>query len=400
MDHLYQKAVASKRAVDIQAFKDAFTSRFTPANVLRFLHTSTFFGQPISNIPQIRPTVVSSSTPLIHRRQHQVLASKAEFRAGPFGPPAQRLGYNAAVRVVREQLYFASVFPMAAALINNDKLNVEDAFLRAEIVKLEDRAAVEDIPEVAENWRRVVDGNSPKLQAILQDIKAMVDSVRPAAPPVAGPQARSRSRLPQPPRGAASSRPAGRTAGGAHQRAGGSPRSTASSRAAPPRGEATRFSKMVIITPTVATAVYLWMFLSQEKFKAAHGPAPVLIHQDLSLADRDRIVRRFSSETAAYTNILIGTFDTIGTAANLQRANYQILTSPLPRAREVTQAFGRTNRTGQKLVCVHKILTLEENPVDRANLCMIADTTVTSNVFNMSERLQTADLSGKWNAEA
>lgn len=157
---------------------------------------------------------------------------------------------------------------------------------------------------------------------------------------------------------------------------------------------------MVIITPTVATAVYLWMYLSQVGFNIPHGPAasPILIHQDLSLADRDRILRRFNSETANYPHtILIGTFDTIGTAANLQRANYEILTSPLPRPREVTQAFGRTNRTGQKLMCVHKILTLEDNPVDRANMAMIADLDVTSNVCNMSERLQTEPLSdARW----
>lgn len=85
---------------------------------------------------------------------------------------------------------------------------------------------------------------------------------------------------------------------------------------------------------------------------------------------------------------MIGSFDTIGTGANLQRANYQILTSPLPRTREVSQAFGRTNRTGQKLPVVHKILVLEENPVDRANLCMINSRDIQSNPYNMSEKLE------------
>lgn len=384
MEQLYVKAMGRKRIDDIQAFKAAFTNLFTQNRVLRFMHSSTFFGQPISRIPQIRPTVVSSSTPFLYRRNHKELANKAEYAAGVQGPFAFRFGANIAIRLVREQLYFASVFPVAAALINDKSLHVDDTFMRAEITKLEDRTAVGTIPQVADYWERLGDGNSPKLQAIVKEIRAMIEaSVRPLPA----------SRLPRRPGSSVSTHAHG-------ARNSGESGSLRIGQAATATKKPTRYAKMVIITPTVATAVYLWMYLSQVGFNIPHGPAasPILIHQDLSLADRDRILRRFNSETANYPHtLLIGTFDTIGTAANLQRANYEILTSPLPRPREVTQAFGRTNRTGQKLMCVHKILTLEDNPVDRANMAMIADLDVTSNVCNMSERLQTEPLSdARW----
>lgn len=60
----------------------------------------------------------------------------------------------------------------------------------------------------------------------------------------------------------------------------------------------------------------------------------------------------------------------------------------MPRIREVAQAFGRTNRTGQRLPVVHKILVLEDSPVDRANLCLLAQRDIKSNVYRMNEKLQ------------
>ncbi|CAN8096114.1 unnamed protein product [Discula destructiva] len=349
LDRLYKKAVATRGPNDIQTFMDLFHSIFYPGNVLRFLHTSTFFGEPVSNVLHVQPSVVSGKTPLINRNQVQTLASKAEYRAAPIGPPAQGLGHNSAVRLVRDALYFVSVFPAAAALINEGKIQVDDAFMREEIVKLADRSAVGTIAMVAQYWKRVTEtAKNPKIAAIVREIVHMFNSDRPTV----------------------SSAPASKRAPRARQQ------------------EAIRLNRMVIVTPTVATALFLYMYLSQEKFRALHGPGPVLIHQDLSLGDRDTIIRRFSSETNSYHSVLIGTFDTLGTGTNLQRANYQILTSPLPRTTDVAQAFGRTNRTGQTLPVVHKILVLEDNPVDRANMCLIAQRDIKSNTYRMSEKLE------------
>lgn len=278
----------------------------------------------------------------------QRLAARAEARIAPGYPPAQALEVNQGAVVARDELYFVSLFPAAADLINDGTLNVDDRFIRKQVVTLEDRRQVASLPIVRDHLSRVI-YTGPKLKAILDEISRMNEADRLDRPPPV--------KLPR-------------------------------GKAPPNYGRGTtRVRKMVIVTPNLTTAVFLSVYLRQPQFAAQYNPNPVLLHKDLSVATRSAIIMEFSKEIGG-PRILVGPFDTIGTATNLQRANYQILTSPLPRIREVAQAFGRTNRTGQPLEVHHKMLVLEDSPVDTANLCMLAQCEIKSNLYDLSKKLE------------
>ncbi|KAJ4423772.1 hypothetical protein N0V82_001510 [Gnomoniopsis sp. IMI 355080] len=279
----------------------------------------------------------------------QRLAARAEARTAPGYPPAQALEVNQGAMVARDELYFVSLFPAAAEIINDGTMNVDDRVIRKQIVTLEDRRKVASLPMVRDHLSRVISNDGPKLKAILEEISKMNEA----------------DRLDRP-----------------------APVKPARGKAPPTYGKETnRVRKMVIVTPNLTTAIFLFMYLRQPHLSVQYNPNPVLLHKDLSVATRSAIIMDFSKEIGG-PRILVGPFDTIGTATNLQRANYQILTSPLPRIREVAQAFGRTNRTGQPLKVHHTILVLEDNPADTANLCMLAQCEIKSNIYNLSQKLE------------
>ncbi|KAJ4389039.1 hypothetical protein N0V93_006501 [Gnomoniopsis smithogilvyi] len=321
---------------------------FDPSIMLRFKHTTKFLDQQISNITPSQPEIVLLKTSWRSKTQMQRLAARAEARVGSGYPPAQALEVNQGAVVARDELYFVSLFPAAAELINDGTMNVDDRFIRKQIAMLEDRRQVASLPIVQEHLSRVI-SNGPKLKAIMNEISSMNEAEQLERPP---PLKLSRGKAPQ-------------TYG----------------------KDTTRVRKMVIVTPNLSTAVFLFMYLRQPQFAAQYHPQPVLLHKDLSVATRSAIIMDFSKESGG-PRILIGPFDAIGTATNLQRANYQILTSPLPRMREVAQAFGRTNRTGQPLEVHHKMLVLEDSPVDAANLCMLAQCEIKSNIYDLSQKLE------------
>lgn len=322
---------------------------FDPEVILRLRHSTKFLGQQISAVNLVKPGLFFVKTPWISKTHMQRLAARAEARVARGYPPAQALEVNQGALVARDELYFASLFPGAAASINDGRMNVDDRAIRKQVMALEDRKQVSTLPIVRDNLDRVI-STGPKLRAILNEIANMNEADR-----------RDRPRPTKGLRGKA--------------------RQTSAREAAP------RVRKMVIVTPTLTTAIFLFMFLKQSQFVAQYNPNPILLHKDLSVATRSAIITDFSKEIGG-PRILIGPFDTIGTATNLQRANYQILTSPLPRIREVAQAFGRTNRTGQPLEVHHTILVLEDNPVDTANLCMLAQCEIQSNIYDLNQKLE------------
>lgn len=327
-------------------------SVFDPSMLLRFRHSTKFLGQHISNVSITQPELVLVKTSWLAKSQMQRLAVRAEARVARGYPPAQALELNQGALVARDELYFASLFPAAAALINDGIMDVDDRVIRKQIVALEDRKQVASLPIVQDFLSRVVT-SGPKLKVILNEIANMNEADRQDRPPP--------SKLPRD--------------------------------KAPPTytKDTTRIRKMIIVTPTLTTAVFLYLYLKQPQFVVQYNPNPVLLHKDLSVSTRSAIIKDFSKDLGG-PRILIGPFDTIGTATNLQRANYQILTSPLPRMREVAQAFRRTNRTGQVLEVHHKILVLEDNPADVANLCMLAQCEIKSNIYDSSQKLEIREM--------
>lgn len=321
---------------------------FDPSIMLRFRHSSKFLGQPISNVTLVQPEIVLVKASRKFKTQMQRLAVRAEARVARGYPPAQALEVNQGAVVARDELYFASLFPDSAVLINDGMMNVDDRVMRERIVALEDRRQVATLPGVQDFLGQVIT-SGPKLKAILKEILNMNEADRLDRPPPA-------------------KVPRGRTQ-------------------QPLARESTRVRKMVIVTPNLTTAVFLYMFLRQSRLVVQYNPNPALLHKYLSVATRSAIIRDFSKDIGG-PRILVGPFDTIGTATNLQRANYQILTSPLPRIREVAQAFARTNRTGQPLEVHHKILVLTDNPADTANLCMLAQCEIKSNIYDPNQTLE------------
>lgn len=328
-------------------------SVFDPSIIVRFRHSTKFLGQPISNVPTTQPELILVRTSWGSKSQMQRLAVRAEARVARGYPPAQGLELNQGAIVARDELYFVSLFPAAASLINDGTMNVDDRVIRKQIVALEDRKQVASLPMVQDYLSRVIANSGPKLKAILKEISNMNEADRLDRPPP--------SKVPR-------------------------------DKAQPTyTKDTTRMRKMVIVTPNVTTAVFLFMYLRQPQFVVQYNPKPALLHKDLSVATRSAIIEDFSKEIGG-PRILIGPFDTIGTATNLQRANYQILTSPLPRMREIAQAFRRTNRTGQVLEVHHKILVLEDNPADVANLCMLAQCEIKSNIYDLNQKLAIQEM--------
>ncbi|PSR79517.1 hypothetical protein BD289DRAFT_94107 [Coniella lustricola] len=368
----HKDAVYKKTAEKMQDFLAMFRDMFTTKLVLRFLHSSTFLGQAVSSIQHVRPRLVVAATPRGQRAAVQTLATRSKESVPTHYGHADSLAH--APSVVRDELYFVSLFPAAARLINDGKMHVRDKDVRTKIRALEDRTHVLAIDEVLQHWRHV-GRHSPKLHLILSEVeRANADRrERPAATTGGGGVVV-----------VVSSAPPDLTR-----------RPSSSSRKQRPAAEDNNLAlkKLVILTPTVATAVYLYAWLRLEPSVQVHNINPVLYHEDLSRNARARIEQDFQSldrnrpgKRTART--LIATMAAAATGMNLQVANYQILTSPCPSAAELGQAFARTNRAGQPLPVHHSILVLDDSPIDRINMACLAQREIKSDPYALDAGLE------------
>lgn len=347
---LYSDATYKGVRTHINKFRAEFDKFFTPEIVVRFLHNSSFFGQPVSSIQNIQPTVVSRPTPRSYADHVRTLATKCK------GLVPSHLGYAdslaKAPQQVHDELYFVSVFPAAAKYINEHRLGVGDAQMRIAVKSLEDRTQVMDIPEVQQFWRHV-GKNSPKIKLIIAAIDRANADQRPR-PPLPVDAKRSRTREPD---------------------------------------NNLLLKKIVILAPTVASAIYLFMWLKFEPTLQLKNINPVLYHEDLSRGQRMRIEDDFNSldrnrPGTRTARTLVGTMAAAATGMNLQIANYQILTSPASSATHQAQAFARTNRTGQSLPVHHTVLVLDDSPIDRINMASLAQREIGSDPYKVSEALE------------
>lgn len=362
---LYEDALHKRTREYMDDFTREFQRVFSHDIVLRFTHQTRFLDQPISNTQTVQPVIVSRRLPRLgfSRTPLQHLIARGKTRLPTHLPHADALDASEATRQVRDELYFVSLFPGAARLIASGRIAVHERAMRDAIRALGDaRADVHRIPEVHRFWQEAV-ADSPKARAVVHEADRMSRDQR----------ARRLLLLPPPTQTAAPARPGG-----------GPPRA----RQQPGRVDPT-WKKMVVVTPTVASAVYLYMHLRRAPELLARGVHTVLYHQDLSQrqrtalqADFNRLDPRDRNSTRA--SIMVGSFDALGTGIGLQAASYQVLTSPPARADDLAQAFARTNREGQMLPVAHRVLVLEESPVDRINMAALARRDLASDPYDMA----------------
>lgn len=352
LDERYQEAKYKLSPDKIQRFIRDFQDLFSYNYVLRFTDTTLFLDQPITAVQNIEPRIVSRRTvpssalptPLfkivsgprgqVSLKQIQKLVDRLQKLLPPHLPYVNRLESK---KQVADVLYFISLFPAAAGPINSrQKLVLHDDAMREAIRSLKDRKYVTALPIVRENWARFAK-DSPKLQYLREIIKQVNADIRPR-PSTRGADGRD-------------------TSSALHHR-----------------------KKCVVLTPNLSSAVFLFAWFSLDA--QLRDVRPVFYHRDL--AKRDKLaIRNAFNDTSHPRNYFIASAEDAGTGLNLQAASYQVLTSPLHRAADQAQAFRRTNRAGQQLPLVHKLLVLEDSPVDRINLVAQARRRFKSDPFDV-----------------
>lgn len=352
LEHLYQDAVANPKVPQKERlFEEMLASTLRKIVVLRYLDTSNFFGKPISSIQDVEPTVISRKTPKALRKAVQSAIMDIQ-QVIPSGLPyADNLNASVHAKRALERLYFLSVFPGAAKLMRQKGYLVDDESVKEMVKQIDDRSKVDNITLVAENWH-IFTKDSPKLEYIVSEIERMYGDRQ------LRPQVDASPLCP----------------GGAPQRQ-------------IDRG----LKKIVITTPTLGTAVFIYRALLHKKL----GPRyinPVLLHEYLLPSHKKRILEEWGDLSAGtkHSRVLITTFAAGGTGTNLQAANYHILTNPLPLASQQFQTFRRTNRTGQALPIKQKLLVLEDSPVDRILMAHHANQQIISDPYVVDESIKLA----------
>lgn len=335
LDAALQTAKSSGDANDAQYFQSYFQAVFDRSLVVRHFGTSKFLGKSISDVQDVVPQVISRDTPLQHGMAVQELANQIAYKDPLLRDPGQR-----------GLLYLVSLFPAAAELILDDPITFDTASIRDLVRQVRNRLRIEESVPLRKLTDQIVK-DSPKLDYILEELDRMDQDKR------------ERERI--------------------------ETQNTSRFGA----GEDLKMKKMVIITPTVVSAVFLYLALIR------HRPDVSLIHNWVSAQEKEQTVNNFKSLSAAklvkHSRVLIAPFAAIGTGANLQVASYEILTSPLPDKASQVQAFARTNRSGQRLRSLsHRILALEDSPVDRIMLASHATLEIESDPFNINEQLRIA----------
>ncbi|KAK7749676.1 hypothetical protein SLS53_000255 [Cytospora paraplurivora] len=332
-------------------FEEMLASTFRKVLVLRYRDTSKFFGMPISSIQDVEPTVISRKTPKALRKAVQSAIEDIQ-QVIPSGLPYAN-NFNASVHAKRalERLYFLSVFPGAAKLMREKGHLVDDESIKEMVKQIGDRSKVDTITFVAENWH-IFAKDSPKLEYIVSDIDRMYGD-----------------RQLRPHIDTSSPRPGG----------------------VPQRQIDRGLKKMVITTPTLGTAIFIYRALLHKKL----GPEyvnPVLLHEYLLPSHKKKILEDWDDLSAGknHFRVLITTFAAGGTGTNLQAANYHILTNPLPLASQQFQTFRRTNRTGQALPVKQKLLVLEDSPVDRILMAHHANQQIMSDPYEVDAPMELA----------
>lgn len=329
-------------------FEELFNSVFGGQLTIRDTWDTTFMGSRITDIQRVRPQYVAKTTPQSQVHAVRMLIDTKVTR-GPHGTyfdTLQTLKQNT------QLLYLLSLFPGAAkVLLDSPQIPFTDLDIRR-LIRKETNTTGEALTanKTLRSLADKVSANprSPKVQAILEELERI-----------------SKDRTPRPQLSKASA-----SASVQHDQT---------------------LKKMVIITPTVCTAVILYMVLARYHSRAA---GPLLYHEDLKQSQRSDVLRRFNSlrKDDGPWRCLIAPASVASEALNLQVANTLILTSPLLSTHQESQALARINRMGQKLDVTLKILLLEDSPIDRILIAHRANAKIVSDPFNVEEEFKAVPL--------
>lgn len=353
-DIIAARKTASSSDENMETFQAHFKRVFDDNLVLRNTVTSQFLEKSITDLQIISPNRVWLETPQHHFNNVQAVAHQARevirtrARAAQENDETFRPEYATGLD---SRLHFVSLFPGAANLIRQGDLDIGEESVRnsIEAMKQSNRLKVETIARFQQHLEEIVAG-SPKLDFIVAEIRRMGqdDDQRPEGSVVQT---------------------------GLHR-------------------ENPRIKKMVIVTPTLGTAVFLYLIL----LKRMPNLVPTLFHAHARPEHREAAMNSFTSLTARknarHSYILITPFSAGGTGLNLQSANYQILTSPLSTRDAETQCFARTNRTGQRLALHQTVLITQDNPADQINMVNFGGRSIRNDPFELSRRLVLSEPDG------
>lgn len=329
-------------------FETLFHRVFGGQLTIRDSWDTTFMGSRITGIQKVQPQYISKETPQSNLHSLRMLMT-TQVTVGPrdaYFDTLQRLPKNT------QLLYLLSMFPSAAkVLLESPDTPFADRDIRT-IIRKEKNTTGESL-SATKPFRSIADKlarspRSPKLQYILDELERM-----------------ERDRTPRP--------QVSKSGASAHVQ------------------DDPTLKKMVIITPTVFTAIMLYIIMARNHPRTK----PLLYHEDLKQSQRSDVLRRFNSlrKRDGPARIIIAPASVGSEALNLQIANRLVLTSPLLDPHQESQALARVNRVGQTLDVQLKILLLEESPVDRIIIAHRANAKFLNDPFNVAEavRVTTSD---------
>ncbi|KUI70665.1 hypothetical protein VM1G_06317 [Cytospora mali] len=353
----YALAMSSDDAHNHGVFENQFRRVFNDQLVIRDSESATFLGHPITDIQMVKPKFISSSTPesqkdslqgFIDEDLRRRLVIKQNVGDAYVDYPGS---LKTSTRVINA-LYFFSLFPSAAEVFLQEEFHepLYHDFRLSEIIRNlpdttgESIAKCNILTNAVEKFAK--GAKSPKVQNILDEIQRMV---------------RDSSERPDP-----NNEVSKHYVGSAI------------------KADLT-LKKMVIITPTIATAVFLYLYL----IRYHHGYNPLLYHRDLKASAKADVVKKFESLKKEKNpfRIFIAPASVAGAGLNLQVANRLILTSPLLSTSDEKQALARVNRIGQTLPVDLKILISEDSPIDRIIIADRARRSIITDPFALDQEL-------------
>lgn len=322
-----------------EMFEMLFDKVFQGQLVIRDDADTVFLGSRVSDTRNVRPQFISRNTPASLMHGVRLVIDTKVSR----GPRDASFDTILKMKQNTELLYLLSMFPSAAMLLlESPNLAFTDLDTRRTIRKKsnttgESLIGHREFQSVAEKLTR--GPRSPKLQYILDELERMSKDSTPRPQSKSGASANVQSDL--------------------------------------------KLKKMVIITPTLFTALMLYVILA--RFHPRSGP--LLFHEDLKQSQRQDVLRRFNSlhKREGPTRCFIAPASVASEALNLQIANRLILTSPLVDLQQERQALARVNRVGQCFDVELKILILEESPIDRIVIANRANARLENDPFNVDE---------------
>ncbi|ROW09342.1 hypothetical protein VPNG_05819 [Cytospora leucostoma] len=356
LKNVYELARTSNDPDVHVAFECQFHLVFDAKLVIRDLETTTFLGRPITDIQPVTPKFISSVTPEAHMEAVQGLIDN-NLRAELHEHLNSYADYHRAIRAagITDELYFISLFPSMAGAMH-DYVLPDVAYIDRRLGQLirelsdttgESIATIKLLTDAVESYAR--GPRSPKVQDILKEISRMVRDTS--------------TERPDP------------------------DKELAKLHSGPGTKVDLTLKKMVIITPTLSTAVFLYLYLSRYH----HSYNPLIYHQGLKASAKAAVLKKFDSLRKENNphRVLIAPAQVAGAGLNLQVANRLILTSPLLSRSDEKQALARINRTGQTLQVHIKILIMEDSPIDRILLAERARRAILSDPFRLDEDLVT-----------